>query len=69
MKRSIALHEPVIYVSANYRVNGMETFNFPSEILADMCLAFGFLGGKEVKEAGIANAGLHDRESYNRFLT
>ena len=25
-------------------------------------LAFGFLGGKEVKDAGVANAGLHDRE-------
>lgn len=25
--------------------------------------AFGFLAGKEVKEAGIANLGLHDRES------
>jgi len=24
---------------------------------------FGFLGGKEVKDAGIANAGLYDRES------
>ena len=31
-------------------------------------LAFGFLGGKEVKEAGIANAGLYDRESYNRLF-
>ena len=30
-----------------------------------MCLAFGFLGGNEVKEAGIANAGLYDRESCN----
>ncbi len=34
-----------------------------------MCLGFGFLGGKEVKEAGIANAGLHDRESCNRIST
>ncbi|KDR73257.1 hypothetical protein GALMADRAFT_727490 [Galerina marginata CBS 339.88] len=42
--RSIALGEPVIYVSANYRVN-----------------AFGFLGGKEAKAAGIGNAGLRDQ--------
>lgn len=42
--RSIALHEPVIYVSANYRVN-----------------ALGFLGGKEVKAAGIGNVGLRDQ--------
>src|SRR6266498_2201295 len=39
-----------------------------SEIFADMYLAFGFLGGKEVKEAGIANAGLYDREPYNGHL-
>ena len=37
-----------------------------SEIYADMCLGFGFLGGKEVKKAGIANAGIFDRESCNR---
>lgn len=24
--------------------------------------AFGFLGGKEVREAGVGNLGLHDRE-------
>ncbi|KAF9530016.1 sterol esterase [Crepidotus variabilis] len=44
IRRSIALDEPVIYVSANYRLN-----------------AFGFLGGREVKEAGIGNAGLQDQ--------
>ncbi len=38
-----------------------------SEIFADMSLAFGFLGGKEVKEAGIANAGLYDREHTIEF--
>ncbi|KDR73256.1 hypothetical protein GALMADRAFT_1341677 [Galerina marginata CBS 339.88] len=42
--RSVALGEPVIYVSANYRLN-----------------AFGFLGGKEVKAAGIGNIGLRDQ--------
>ncbi|KAF8154970.1 carotenoid ester lipase precursor [Crassisporium funariophilum] len=42
--RSIALNEPVIYVSANYRVS-----------------ALGFLGGSEVKAAGIGNAGLRDQ--------
>jgi len=29
VNRSIALNEPVIYVSANYRLNGMETLNNP----------------------------------------
>ncbi|KAF5315368.1 hypothetical protein D9619_007115 [Psilocybe cf. subviscida] len=42
--RSIALGEPVIYVSANYRLN-----------------AFGFLGGNEVKAAGLGNIGLRDQ--------
>jgi carboxylesterase type B len=42
--RSITLNEPVIYVSANYRVS-----------------ALGFLGGKEVKAAGIGNIGLRDQ--------
>uniref|UniRef100_A0A8H8CFU5 Carboxylic ester hydrolase n=1 Tax=Psilocybe cubensis TaxID=181762 RepID=A0A8H8CFU5_PSICU len=42
--RSIEVGEPIIFVSANYRIN-----------------AFGFLGGKEVKEAGIGNAGLRDQ--------
>ncbi|KAF9018964.1 carotenoid ester lipase precursor [Hymenopellis radicata] len=44
VQRSIALGEPVIYVSMNYRVS-----------------AFGFLAGKEVKEAGVGNLGLHDQ--------
>ncbi|TDL14964.1 carotenoid ester lipase precursor [Rickenella mellea] len=44
VNRSISLGNPVIYVSANYRLN-----------------AFGFLGGKEVKAAGIGNAGLRDQ--------
>ncbi|CAA7266232.1 unnamed protein product [Cyclocybe aegerita] len=44
VRRSLALNEPVIFVSANYRIN-----------------AFGFLGGQEVKDAKIANAGLRDQ--------
>ncbi|KAF9016577.1 alpha/beta-hydrolase [Hymenopellis radicata] len=44
VQRSIALGEPVVYVSMNYRVS-----------------AFGFLAGKEVKEAGVGNLGLHDQ--------
>ena len=29
-------------------------------------VAFGFLGGREAKDAGVANAGLHDRK-YQSF--
>ena len=31
-------------------------------ILPDSLHVFGFLGGKEVKEAGVGNLGLHDRK-------
>jgi hypothetical protein len=61
VNRSIALNEPVIFVSANYRLSGKNKFWkyiwFPFHLFP----AFGFLGGKEVKEAGITNAGLYDR--------
>lgn len=46
VSRSVALGQPVIYVSMNYRVS-----------------AFGFLAGKEVKDAKVGNLGLQDRTS------
>jgi acetylcholinesterase len=45
VKRSIALKEPVVFASMNYRLGG-----------------FGFLPGKEVREAGVGNLGLQDRK-------
>ncbi|KAH9816164.1 lipase [Melampsora americana] len=42
--KSMEIGKPIIYVTANYRLN-----------------AFGFLGGKEVGEAGIGNLGLKDQ--------
>ncbi|KAI0351861.1 alpha/beta-hydrolase [Trametes cingulata] len=47
VRRSVAFNEPVIVVAMNYRLGGMSTL--------------GFLGGKEVKEAGIGNLGLQDQ--------
>ncbi|KAG7448820.1 alpha/beta-hydrolase [Guyanagaster necrorhizus] len=44
VERSLILNEPVVFVSANYRVN-----------------AFGFLGGKEIQDAGLSNVGLRDQ--------
>ncbi|CAA7262289.1 unnamed protein product [Cyclocybe aegerita] len=44
VNRSLDLGEPIVYVTAAYRLN-----------------AFGFLAGKEVKDAGIGNLGLRDR--------
>ena len=61
MNRSLALGEPVIYVSANYRLNGMHVFDTKRHRLIHI-LAFGFLAGKEVKDRGLTNVGLHDRK-------
>jgi len=62
VNRSVVLGEPVIYVSANYQVNGLQSYD--GEILLSYLffVAFGFLGGKEVKEKGFTNVGLRDRE-------
>ncbi|KAJ7171378.1 carotenoid ester lipase precursor [Mycena filopes] len=51
VQRSIAMGQPIIYVSINYRVS-----------------AFGFLGGKEVRAAGVGNLGLHDQRESLRWL-
>jgi acetylcholinesterase len=61
--RSLALGEPVIYVSANYRVNGMQKNILANLRLIHYLVAFGFLSGKEVKERGLTNVGMHDRKS------
>ncbi|KAH8079812.1 carotenoid ester lipase precursor [Cristinia sonorae] len=45
VNRSVALEEPIIYVSINYRLSG----------------CFGFLASKQVKDAGLGNLGLHDQ--------
>ncbi|EIW81539.1 alpha beta-hydrolase [Coniophora puteana RWD-64-598 SS2] len=49
VNKSIDLGVPVVYVSINYRTKVLIT------------LAFGFLAGKEVQEAGIGNLGLQDQ--------
>ncbi|KAH9027863.1 carotenoid ester lipase precursor [Lactarius hengduanensis] len=56
VKRSIALKEPVVYVSLNYRwtINAL--------------LAFGFLASQEVKDAGVGNLGLHDQRMALRWI-
>ncbi|KAJ7710612.1 carotenoid ester lipase precursor [Mycena rosella] len=51
VQRSIAMGQPIIYVSINYRVS-----------------AFGFLGGKEVRAAGVGNLGLHDQREALRWM-
>jgi acetylcholinesterase len=65
VSRSIQLGEPVIYVAANYRLNGalfnLLIFLAPVNWLFLAHPGFGFLGGKEVKAAGVGNLGLQDR--------
>ncbi|KAJ7448790.1 carotenoid ester lipase precursor [Mycena latifolia] len=51
VQRSIAMGQPIIYASINYRVS-----------------AFGFLGGKEVRAAGVGNLGLHDQREALRWM-
>ncbi|KAI8974600.1 carotenoid ester lipase precursor [Trametes punicea] len=51
VNRSIALGQPVIFVSMNYRLS-----------------AFGFLGGREVMQAGIGNLGLQDQREALRWV-
>ncbi|KAJ6455466.1 carotenoid ester lipase precursor [Mycena sanguinolenta] len=51
VQRSIAMGEPVIYVSMNYRLS-----------------AFGFLGGAEVRAAGVGNLGLQDQRQAFRWV-
>ncbi|KAN0141650.1 Alpha/Beta hydrolase fold [Lactarius tabidus] len=55
VNRSIALNEPVIYVSMNYR-----DFN--------TLIAFGFLASQEVKDAGVGNLGLQDQRMALRWV-
>lgn len=67
VSRSIALGEPVIYVSANYRLNGKlydSGFLFETKSLRifDISVAFGFLASSEVNAAGLGNLGIRDRK-------
>ena len=58
------MDQPIIFAALNYRLHG-ESFRPSRDVWGVVLIfasAFGFLGGKEVKEAGISNLGLHDRE-------
>ncbi|OBZ66926.1 Lipase 4 [Grifola frondosa] len=63
--RSIALGQPIIYVALNYRLNSKYSLTTCSRRLinAIIVVVFGFLGGQEVKDAGIGNLGLHDQRT------
>lgn len=65
VQRSIELNQPVIFAAMNHRINGRIFMLYASHLLISITV-FGFLGGKEVKEAGVGNLGLHDRESTRR---
>jgi acetylcholinesterase len=67
VERSIELGKPIVYVSMNYRLAGkpliITTIYFSLDVKLTFVLGFGFLASKEVKEAGVGNLGLQDRES------
>ncbi|KAF8260204.1 carotenoid ester lipase precursor [Lactarius quietus] len=67
VNRSIALDEPVIYVSMNYRVSGTFTHPIVSREF-NAFLAFGFLASQEVKDAGVGNLGLQDQRMALRWV-
>ncbi|KAH9824740.1 lipase [Melampsora americana] len=58
VEKSVQMGQPVIFVAPNYRLNAMR-FS-PSIILSDT-QAFGFLGGREIGQAGVGNLGLKDQ--------
>ena len=64
VQRSIDIGQPVIFVAVNYRYVNLETT--VAGVLRDSrrVSIFGFLGGSEVKSAGVGNLGLQDRKSY-----
>ncbi|KAI0704340.1 carotenoid ester lipase precursor [Cytidiella melzeri] len=51
VERSLAMGQPIVYVSMNYRLSGL-----------------GFLGGEEVKAAGVGNLGLQDQRQALRWV-
>lgn len=57
----MALGEPVIYVSVNYRLNGEQRILWTSSTSYDP-IAFGFAASQEIKAVGTGNLGLKDRE-------
>ncbi|KAF5363189.1 hypothetical protein D9758_008338 [Tetrapyrgos nigripes] len=74
VSRSVALGEPVIYVSMNYRVTGECSSPFTNAgremraLIVTQCLAFGFLASQEVKDAGVGNLGLQDQREALRWI-
>ncbi len=64
VQKSIEMHEPVIYVALNYRLARLDV-SFSMCVFSSTVVSlsvFGFLGGKEVQEAGVGNLGLQDRK-------
>lgn len=66
--RSQQLGSPIVYVSMNYRCVILWRFPYKADVGAVRLAGLGFLPGKEVKEAGVGNLGLHDRTSIGYFL-
>ena len=64
VQKSIDMGQPIIFVAINYRLHCKYSLPHEAYHLRSFLfyyLAFGFLGGKEVQDAGIGNLGLPDR--------
>ena len=64
VQRSINIGEPIIYVRINYRYAHPVAACAMVHVLTELpsLHGFGFLPGKEVRDAGVGNLGLQDRE-------
>ncbi|KAI0699628.1 carotenoid ester lipase precursor [Cerioporus squamosus] len=70
VQHSVDINKPVVFVAMNYRLNGKA---FLLRLVYDAKLVFatavlGFLGGKEVKQAGVGNLGLQDQRAALRWV-
>ena len=64
VQKSVDMGQPIIFAAINYRLHCKYSLPHEAYRLSSFLfyyLAFGFLGGKEVQDAGIGNLGLHDR--------
>ena len=63
VQRSVEIGEPIIYVAINYRYGPGTCMLVMWWLIIDLFSlnVFGFLGGQEIREAGLGNLGLHDR--------
>ena len=64
VQKSVDMGQPIIFAAINYRLHCEYSLSHETYDISLFSIhppALGFLGGKEVQDAGIGNLGLHDR--------